>query len=315
LSPTIVAYYDEQGFQMLFRHRLPATNFCFLHREGALPAIAIAHPAFSASVLLQGAQLVRFTLRGESNWLWLSEEEPFLPGQAVRGGIPLCWPWFGDPRRNPEPVRQHIRTDQAHGLARQADWQLYSIQESAHEVVLALTLNAAQLPGPAWSGQARVTATFRFSGRALTVALETCNTGTETLHFSQALHSYFPTADIRQTRIHGLNGQRYVDALDDWRTKVQRGPVHFRAETDRIYSVADPLQLVTPAGVMRLQQREANSAVIWNPWQKKALRLSHFAPAAWQRVFCVETANALDDAVCAEPGKRHTMGFHLSRLS
>lgn len=293
--------------------RLPGKNFCYSQRQGGLPAIAVLHPAFSASVLLQGAQLLRFNPTGESNWLWLSEDEPFLAGKAVRGGIPICWPWFGDPHRNPDRVQQHIRAGQAHGFARQANWQLDSIEESPHSVLLALVLDTMHLPGTHWAGQAQVTATFRFSAGALSVALKTINTDTETLHFSQALHSYFPTPDIRQTRVEGLSGEQYVDTLDNWQTKFQQGPLCFQTETDRIYDVSSPLQLVTPAASMCLRQAQARTAVVWNPWEAKAQRLSHFAPSAWQRMFCVETANVLHDAVSLAPGESHTMGFDLSR--
>lgn len=294
--------------------RIPSTNSCRYHQEGSLAAIAIDHPAFSASILFQGAQLVRFAPRGQSSWLWLSETEPFHEEEAVRGGIPVCWPWFGDPSRNPAPVRQHIHTDQAHGLVRTADWQLESIEESAHQVSLALALDTHQLDATLWSGQARVVIRFHCAADRLKMELETTNTGATPLHLSQALHSYFPTADIRQTQVHGLSGQRYVDALEGWQTKIQEAPVEFNGEIDRIYCVPGKMQLATPQGVMQLEQQSARTAIVWNPWQEKALRLSHFAPTAWERMYCVETANALEDYVTLDPDGTHTMGFCLSQL-
>ena len=294
--------------------RVPGTNYCFYGHEGALPAIAVAHPAFSASILLQGAQLIRFMPKGETNWLWLSEEEPFLAGQAVRGGVPICWPWFGIPHRNPALVRQHIHTERSHGFARQSDWRLQQVQESDHAVTLALIFDSRGTSHSDWTGQAQVIAFFHFSAQALSIQLETLNNGAQPLHYSQALHSYFPTTDIRQTRIRGLNGVSYVDALRDWQTFVQKGPVGFQAETDRIYSVSAPMEIETPTRHFKLLQRNSSTTVIWNPWEGKAQRLAHFAPTAWQRMFCAETANVLDDSICTEPGESHAMGFTLSRL-
>lgn len=293
---------------------LPPTRYCARRQEGDLPAIAIEHPAFSASLLLQGAQLVRFSPRGQANWLWLSEQEPFQPGLAVRGGIPICWPWFGDPSRNPEPVRRHIRSDRAHGLVRQCDWQLQRIEETDAAVTLTLALDSAELEPGHWQGQARLTLRVTCSAHALEMTLETHNSGREPLHISQALHSYFPTPDIHRTRIHGLDRQPYVDALDGWQRKLQHGSMRFQGETDRIYKTTAELELESPASVLRLRQHNANSAVIWNPWQDKAQRLSHFVTDGWQRMFCVETANVLDDAICLAPGAGQAMGFHLSRL-
>lgn len=298
---------------MPFESVLRKTRFCFHHREGALPAIAIDHPQFSASVLVQGAQLVRFNPKGGPNWLWLSEREPFLPGKAVRGGIPICWPWFGDPDRNPERVRQHINSSEAHGLARQIDWQLEQIDESDEAVTLSLSLDSAQFEAGSWLGQAQVSVQFRFSGQALDVSLKSCNTGAEPVHISQALHSYFPTAEIQRTEILGLDGERYIDALDHWHEKRQLGPILFEGETDRIYDASAPMDLKVPDAVLHLRQQGAAKAVVWNPWDDKAGRLSHFAADAWQRMFCVETANVLDDAVCLEAGISHTMSFRLAR--
>lgn len=292
---------------------LPGTDFCFEHLEGALPALMVRHPAFTASLLLQGGQLIRFSPRGRSNWLWLSDQERFIAGKAVRGGIPICWPWFGAPSRNPEAVRRQVKVDKAHGFARLADWSLETIEETPDRVRITLMLDCTAADGEAenWIGHACVRVHFGLSADALEVTLETSNTGAEYVWITQALHSYFPTPDVHRTSIDGLNGQPYVDALRDWRTFEQLGPVSFSAETDRIYRVTGPLQLTTPDRQLQLEPQGSRSAVVWNPWAEKSRTLSHFSPSAWENMFCVETANVLEDAVCLAPGATHRMGLIL----
>ena len=101
---------------------------------GQLEALEVHHPLFQATLFLQGAHLASFKPQDESDWLWMSPSARYEPGRAIRGGIPVCWPWFGDPARNAPEVRKRIHTDKAHGFARTALWKLEDVRENAHEV-------------------------------------------------------------------------------------------------------------------------------------------------------------------------------------
>lgn len=280
-------------------------------RVAELDALDITHPLFSARILLQGAQLIRFAPAGEPDWLWLSGSARFQPGRAVRGGIPVCWPWFGDPRRNPPPVRTRVNSGQAHGFARTALWTLEEVRETTQEVDVSLALNTGADTLTLWHGQASALLTFRFTARACQLILTTTNRGQGPMALTQALHTYLPTTDIARTRLGGLEGSDYVDTLDNWQDKRQQGEVAFDGETDRIYRGAPPLTLESETGARRLTATGSASTVVWNPGPAKAATLTDFDTDDWQRMVCVETANADQDYRSLEPGQSHTLALLL----
>lgn len=249
----------------------------------------------------------------EPDWLWLSKNARFEPGRAIRGGIPICWPWFGDPGKNPPAVRKRIHTNSAHGFARTALWKLEDVRENAHEVEISLSLDANEDFADVWSGHALALITFHFSVRGCQLALTTTNLGEEAMAFSQALHTYLPTPDVTRSRVLGLGYSQYIDTLDDWEYKNQEGPVYFEGETDRIYESGEPLTIVTPSGSRKLTSVGSDSTVVWNPGPEKAARLSDFPDEAWTTMLCVETANAASDYRVLNTGQSHTLGVLIGR--
>lgn len=281
---------------------------------GQLEAIEVHHPQFRARLFLQGAHLTNFAPHGEPDWLWLSDTARFEPGRAIRGGIPICWPWFGVPEKNPPEVRRRILTDASHGFARTAVWKLEDVRESAQEVEVSLSLDANTDFEEAWEGRALVLMTFNFSAAGCQLALSTTNPGAEPLAFSQALHTYLPTRDIKATHVEGLEDCGYMDAQKEWSYHTQQGPVAFEGETDRIYESGGPLIVSTPSGSRKLTAIGSDSTVVWNPGPEKAARLSDFPDAAWQSMLCVESANALSDYRVVNDGQSHTLGVMIGRV-
>lgn len=280
-----------------------------------LDCLQIRHPLFSADLLLQGAQLLHYAPQGQDNWLWLSARAEYKKGVSVRGGIPLCWPWFGNAAMNPEAVKALITTPAeapAHGFARARDWVLTEVYEDNEDVVL--TLNLSDTTHPMWQAGLSADAEFRFTASSVSLVLTTHNKGDKPVTFSQALHSYFPTSDISATHLRGLEGSRYIDTLDGWQSKTQTGEVTFTAETDRIYYGEENISLQTPEHTTELSSQGSNSCVVWNPWTEKSLRLSQFAADDFKRMFCVETANALDDAITLAPSESHSLSLLLTRV-
>ena len=281
---------------------------------GQLEALEVHHPLFEATVVLQGAHLTRFIPKNESDWLWLSPTARFEPGQAIRGGIPVCWPWFGDPARNAPEVRKRVKTPSPHGFARTALWKLEDVRENAHEVEISLSLNANDDFADLWNGHALALITFSFSVRGCQLALTTTNLSSDPLAFSQALHTYLPTTDISRSRVLGLGFSNYIDTLKDWEYCTQDGPVYFDGETDRIYESGEPLTIATPGAASRkLTAVGSDSTVVWNPGPDKAIALSDFPDAAWQTMLCVETANAASDYRVLNEGQSHTLGMSIGR--
>lgn len=289
-------------------------RFTHASRRGELEGIDVNHPQFKAYVLLQGAQLLEYSLNDES-WIWLSEDAEYTIGTSVRGGIPVCWPWFGNANKNPSEIQAFIGDNPpAHGFARSQNWILKRVDESNDTVILVLSLDVT--PSPLWNGAATLELKITLSTQGLELSLTTI-VGDQPIAISQALHTYFPTDNIHQTRISGYDGLIYTDALDNWESKCQDGDIVFTGETDRIYQSIEQGPVVqylhTPSLQLALESTTA-SAVIWNPWVEKSERLNQFANDAWQRMFCVETANVLDDFADLQPRECFTLTMKLIRI-
>ncbi len=283
-----------------------------LEQRDELTLLRVDNAHATALIALQGAQVLEYCEKGQRPLLWLSEQAEFKRGQSIRGGIPVCWPWFGDIRRNPETVQRMANGAKlpAHGLVRSESWILDNISEQADATQITLSYATMATTQPAWPHDAALTLTIRV-GATLGLALSTRNDAPVPIAISQALHTYFPVSDIREVTVNGLEQRRYIDALDDWREHIQNGAIAFAGETDRIYLDAPPRIEIVDRGWQRsifLQARNSHSAIVWNPWIEKAQRLSQFADAAWQRMLCIETANALSDSITLAPGTEQTLG-------
>lgn len=267
-------------------------------------------------VAQQGAQILSFQQGEQPPLIWLSEQAAYPRGQSVRGGVPVCWPWFGDLQRNPQALHaQHANPGSApaHGGVRGLDWQLQGIDSLGEAVELQFSFDTRQHPLPDWPHTAELQLRIRLDER-LHLQLTSHNHGERPLVLSQALHSYFAVSDIRQVSVEGLHGCRYIETLEDWQQRSQDGALTFAGETDRIYLDVPPRLSLLDAGWQRriqVQAGHSRSAVLWNPWIDKAQRLSHFADDAWQRMLCIETANVWDDCVELAAGASHSLDLSL----
>ena len=288
---------------------LDNSQYCRAVSRGELTCIEVRHPSFSADILTQGAQLIHFAPTDEAPWIWLSPTAEYKRGISLRGGIPVCWPWFGDLNKNPAAIQALSASDNApaHGFVRTQEWYLISVSETDSSVAITLAKEVAD--SLLWQANAALSLTITMTKKELTLSLTTSAIG-QPLAITQALHTYFPTTDITATHIEGLDGALYTDALDGWQRKTQQGAIGFSGETDRIYQAPPAMVLRTPASVRQLTS-SSHSAIVWNPWTDKSQRLSQFPDDAWRTMFCVESANALEDMVCLEAGESHTLTMSL----
>jgi len=285
--------------------------FCTLIKIDELDALKIEHPSFKATLLLQGAQLVEFRPQSRQfeNVLWLSPSAQYKQGKPIRGGIPICWPWFGDLDRNPAVIQDQVKQQtpaSAHGFARSLPWEIKSIHESCHHIEITLILTSNSASKELWPFDFELEATFTFSTK-LELKLRTTNTGIYSFCISQALHTYLPTEDIDRSYIHNAHSLTYIDALDNWNKKQQAGKISFNSETDRLYFFDNSnysLRLETPNQSLLINNSNSQSAVIWNPWIEKSKRLSQFSPQDFKHMLCIETANVVTDVINIEGGKQ-----------
>jgi glucose-6-phosphate 1-epimerase len=279
-----------------------------------LPLLRIHNDCATALIALQGAQVLEFVPRDERAIIWLSEQAAFKRGQSIRGGIPICWPWFGDLTRNPAAVRAALPADNApaHGLVRAQTWLLESVVELPTSTRIVLRYPSAELAA-SWPHAVDLRLTISI-GATLRLQLATRNLGSDTLALTQALHTYFAISDIRQVEIDGFENTSYIDTLQDWREFPQQGAIRIDGEVDRIYQQVPAHFQLHDAGWQRtihLRTQGSASAVVWNPHIEKAKKLNQFAADAWQRMLCIETANVMDDHIALAGGDKHVLDLEV----
>lgn len=262
----------------------------------------------TAVVALQGAQVLSWKPTPDAaGVLWLSPMARLGTGKPLRGGIPVCWPWFG-----PHPDAQTGKG--AHGFVRAADWRVTESAVSASETRLTLSYALSPDDEAALGGQARLSLDFVLTD-TLDISLTTANTGTAALTISEALHSYFTIGDIASVELTGLEGRHYLDQLSG-ATIEQRGSIAIRTETDRIYWDTPDTVVIHDRSLGRqiaISKRGSSSTVVWNPWRDKAQRLGDMDEDGYRRMVCVETANVGPrNLKIIEPGETHTLAVRIA---
>lgn len=275
--------------------------------RGDLPRLHITAPAASAVLYLHGAHLTSWQPSEQEEVLFLSDRSHWQDGQPIRGGIPICFPWFRGKTGDPQAP--------AHGFVRTRPWQLDSVVlHPDASVSVALSTHSDDATRRWWPHDFHLTHRLRI-GRALHLELIVANTGPAPFRFEEALHTYFHVGLAQRVQIRGLDGAAYLDNTDANRRKIQSGPLTFTKTTDNAYlDTASPIDLVDPVLGRTLTTAKENSAstVVWNPWREGAASMSDFGDEEWQRMTCVEASNVLDCAVTLPPGEEHRMAVTIT---
>lgn len=256
-----------------------------------------------ARVFLQGAQVEYFAPTGKAPLLWVSSADEYQPGTGgLRGGIPVCWPWFGN----------HANSDwPAHGFARNKVWRWIGTSVEDEVVTLRFTLPSSEFERQYWPHNTHVELEVVLSD-TLTVKLINTNLDNKPVTLTQALHSYFPIGDIHQLQATGFAGSQYIE-FGQGPYPQEGDSISFDRETDRVYSqLGDTQTLKTVNGTIVVRRENSQSAILWNPWIAKSVRLSRFNDDDYLQMACLEAANVLDDAVTLQPGASHALITHIS---
>ncbi len=279
-----------------------AQHITFAATAGGLPVAEIHNSHAAASVAVQGGHVITFQPHVQQPVLWVSSLSAFEPGKTIRGGIPVCWPWFGAHPTDPSKP--------FHGFVRVAMWQVRGTSvgpADATEIRLGLTESEASRALWPHIFDLEIVVTV---GAQLRVELITRNPGDQPFVCGGALHSYYTVGDARRIAIHGLDGGDYLDKVENFKRKSQQGPVTIEGETDRVYLDTDAACVIDdPALNRRLEIAKAGSrtTVVWNPWAEKAGQLADFGDEEYLSMVCVETANADTDVATVAPGGEHRL--------
>lgn len=245
-----------------------------------ITVLEIENAHATASISLFGAQVLSFRPKHDGRErLFLSTHARWDGSKSIRGGIPVCWPWFG--------AHQDAAKYPAHGYVRTRNWQLLAAEDT--EAATRLVFGIEDTNGAGFDGDTTLTLEVLI-GRQLAVSLTTTNIGSNSCRLGCALHSYFAVSDINAATLDGLQGT-YSDKTRNWAMLPTPSLYSFIEETDRIHLYPAPVvNLLDGANSMRIHSQGHDSVVVWNPWQENARKLPDMADDDFKRMLCVETA-------------------------
>ncbi len=269
--------------------------------NGGLPCVRITAPAATGEIYLHGAHITSWRPAGGEEVIFTSSSALWADGEAIRGGVPVCSPWFRAKEDNPRAPK--------HGLVRTKAWDLDAIEPHADgvRVTLSTTNDSSGKQWWPYDFTLRLRATF---GAALRMELDYTNEASVPVRVAEALHSYLAVGDVRQVSVTGLDGARYLDNGEGNREKQQLGDLRFSSETDNAYlNTAADLTLVDPVLMRRIRVAKSGSqsTVTWNPWETGAGKIADLGVGEWQHFACLEASNVLSCAVNIAPGETHTL--------
>lgn len=275
----------------------------FKEGPGGIPVALITTPDATAAITPYGAQLLSCRFANNDNeLLFLSEKAIFQEGTPIRGGVPICWPWFG-----PDP-KQLNRPD--HGLVRTRMWRVASsVITPDRECIITFEITDTPETYALWPHRFRLTLKVTV-GKQLTMELTTRNLTDAPLELTQALHTYFAIGDITHVSITGLEGLAYTDKTDNGHEKREDIAIRINAETDRVYPTAGGdivIQDDTLKRNIRIESERSKTVVVWNPWIRVCEQKADLALEDYKKMVCVETANAGDDIITLQSNEDYTL--------
>ena len=258
----------------------------------------------TGEVYLHGAHVTAFQLNGQPPLLWMSERSLFETGKAIRGGVPICFPWFGPLASDPKAP--------GHGFARVKVWDIataYPSDDGGLAIDLQTTIDDYTL-----------TYTVAF-GRTLqlTLKVDLSPSASGLAKFEEALHTYLSVSDVRNVTIEGLESTGFVDKVDGGKRKPATGEsIRFSSECDRVYLDTTATCVLRDPGFNRsiaVSKSASRSTVVWNPWIEKSIKMADFGDNEWPTMLCIETANVGSNSIELEPGQSHTLTAQVAVLT
>ena len=292
------------SIEQLRKHEIPG-RVAVVAGNGGLPKIVVTSKSSTAEIYLNGAHVSHFQKNGEPPLIFMSRKSYFAPGKAIRGGVPICFPWFGN--RDGQP---------SHGFARITEWQLIKTS-AAPDGAVTVQFALPGISGDSPWNSLRTEFVVTVAG-TLTMELTTANESCDgTLEIENCLHTYFQVGDISAVSVHGLEGAAFLDfAAGDTGTRKagETSPIKIQRETNRTYIDTASVVEIRDANLqrtIRVEKSNSNSTVVWNPWTTQKLP-DDFDPAEHQHMVCVESGNVKQNKISLAPGKETVLKVVLS---
>jgi glucose-6-phosphate 1-epimerase len=268
----------------------------FSQRAPGIVVASVSNAAAKAEISLYGAQALSYVPKGQKDLLFMSEKSLFSAGKAIRGGIPVCFPWFGPHAENASfPM---------HGFARTSAWTLASISETQDRATLVFELVDSEETRKLWPHAFKLSLKISV-GAALEMTMTVMNAGTRAFTFSDALHTYFSVKNVKNISVRGLDKLEYIDRVGARTLRSQAGSASISGETDRVYLKPKKVSIADP-GFKRsigVERKAFPDIVLWNPWIERAKAMADFGDEEYKEMVCVEAASVFENAIALEPGK------------
>jgi glucose-6-phosphate 1-epimerase len=248
-----------------------------------LPILRVNTAKCSAFIALQGAHLLSFCAHNASPLLWISPNCDFTSGVALRGGIPVCLPWFGPNVLDPKKPK--------HGFARNRDWRLSAatlLADGSAELIFSFANEANELFDFNFTAQLTMTL-----GASIKLDITVVNTDTRAFDCSWVLHSYHPVSSLQDVRVQGLANRTYLDNLENHTAKTQQDDVSFPFEVDRVYPGIENPIVIAGKPTIQITHHNCPSVVVWNPGSINAAKITDIGEGNEQGYICVERGAVL----------------------
>jgi glucose-6-phosphate 1-epimerase len=270
--------------------------------RGGLPVVRVTPGDATGEMHLHGGQVMSWAPTGARDVLFVSGQARYEDGRAIRGGIPVCAPWFGAHAARPALP--------AHGFVRTKAWSLDAVDRTDDGIVVTMSTRSDDETLRVWPHEFLLVNRVTFAS-TLQVELTMRNTGDAPLSFEEALHTYYRVGDVTRARVLGLEGTAYLDSLDGLQRRSQDDVIDFADEVDRIYLDTAHREIAIDDPVwdrrVRVTSTHSRTTVVWNPWTRKAKTLGDLGDEEWRDFVCVETCNVQPAAIELAPGQPHVM--------
>lgn len=272
--------------------------------ENGLRYVEVDNVFATAKIALQGAHVMQWQPKFEKNpVLWLSNHARYVKGRSIRGGVPICWPWFG--------AHPTDSTLCPHGFARVIPWEVVDA-DSTYTGATRIALQMQQTP----EAQRQLSYPYNLTliliiGRRLRIELATTNLAAHPFVIGEAFHTYLNVSDIEKIKITGLQECVYADKLRGYERHVENSFLQFDGEFDRVFLNHSSECVIHDAGynrLVRVSKSGSDTTVVWTPWEQKAHATGDMGNGdEWRKMICVETTNAMENSVVINPGRTHIM--------
>ena len=273
----------------------------FAELEGDIPFIMIANKFGEADISLYGAHILSYRPHDTIDLLWMSPLSLFEEGKAIRGGIPVCFPWFG-PHSGDAGLPQH-------GFARITMWEVSETKSMEKgESYVALKLVSSEETRKYWPHDFVAEMIFVL-GNQLSVSLKVTNTSSEPIEYTAALHSYFNLSGIENISIEGLENTQYENQLDGQRYKQDENPLKITEATTRHYFDTEADSVIRDPYFrrsIRIKKEGSKCTTVWNPGAEACEKMNDMPDDGYETFVCVETVNNINDRIILSPGESHT---------